>query len=73
MIVPGGKMTMFFAILMFGEAGTEILYPNPGFPIYESMIRYTGAKPVPIALDEDKGFSFDAEEVIAKHSTSAPG
>jgi aspartate/methionine/tyrosine aminotransferase len=66
MVVPGGKMTMFFAILMFGEPGTEILYPNPGFPIYESMIRYTGAKPVPIALEESKGFSFDADEVLAQ-------
>ena len=64
MVVPGGKMTMFFAILMFGEPGAEILYPNPGFPIYESMIRYTGAKPVAIALEEDKGFSFDADHVL---------
>ena len=68
MIVPGGKMTMFFAILMFGEPGTEILYPNPGFPIYESMIRYTGAKPVPVALEEGKGFSFDADQVLAQIS-----
>jgi len=48
MIVPGGKVTMFAAILMFGEPGAEILYPDPGFPIYRSMIEYTGAKPVPI-------------------------
>ena len=47
-VVPGGKVTMFFAIMMFGEAGTEILYPNPGFPIYESSIRFSGAKPVPV-------------------------
>jgi len=66
MIVPGGKPTMFFAILMFGEAGTEILYPNPGFPIYESMIAYSGAKPVPIELHEDNGFAFDPEEVLSK-------
>ncbi len=66
MVVPGGKMTMFFAILMFGEPGAEIMYPNPGFPIYESMIRYTGAKPVPIALEEAKGFSFDAEQVLSQ-------
>ena len=65
MVVPGGKMTMFFAIMMFGEPGAEILYPNPGFPIYESMIKYTGAKAVPIELHEDKGFSFSADEVIA--------
>jgi aspartate/methionine/tyrosine aminotransferase len=51
---------------MFGEPGTEILYPNPGFPIYESVIRFSGATPVPIPLYEDKGFSFSAEEVLAK-------
>src|SRR5215469_16956804 len=66
LVVPGGKVTMFFAIMMFGEAGTEIMYPNPGFPIYESVIRFSGAKPVPIALHEAKGFSFSAEEVLAK-------
>ena len=65
MVVPGGKMTMFFAILMFGQPGNEILYPNPGFPIYESMIRYTGATPVPIELHEDRNFSFSADEVLA--------
>ncbi len=64
MVVPGGKMTMFFAILMFGSPGVEIMYPNPGFPIYESMIRYTGATPVPIELHEDRGFSFSADEVL---------
>ncbi len=63
-VVPGGKVTMFFAILMFGEAGAEILYPNPGFPIYESVIRFTGATPVPIPLLEEKDFSFDAEAVL---------
>src|SRR5690242_8088229 len=66
LVVPGGKVTMFFAIMMFGEPGAEILYPNPGFPIYESAIRFSGAKPVPIALHESKGFSFSAEEVLAK-------
>ena len=66
LIVPGGKVTMFFAILMFGEPGAEILYPNPGFPIYESAIAYTGATPVPIPLYEKTGFSFDAEEVLAR-------
>ncbi len=66
MVVPGGKMTMFFAILMFGQPGNEILYPNPGFPIYESMIRYTGATPVPIELHENRNFSFSADEVLAK-------
>ena len=62
MIVPGGKVTMFFAILMFGEPGTEIIYPNPGFPIYESVINFSGAKPVPMALHEANGFSFSADE-----------
>jgi len=50
---------------MFGEKGAEILYPNPGFPIYESMIRYSGATPVPIALLEENGFSFDADHVLS--------
>ena len=66
LIQPGGKPTMFFAILMFGEPGAEIMYPNPGFPIYESVINFTGAKAVPIALHESTGFSFSAEEVLEK-------
>jgi aspartate/methionine/tyrosine aminotransferase len=65
-VVPGGKVTMFFAMMMFGEPGAEILYPNPGFPIYESAIRFSGATPVPIELHEGKGFSFSADEVLAK-------
>jgi aspartate aminotransferase len=66
LVVPGGKVTMFFAILMFGEPGSEILYPNPGFPIYESVIRFSGADPVPVPLYENAGFSFSAEEVLDK-------
>ncbi len=66
MIMPGGKPTMFFAILMFGEPGTEIMYPDPGFPIYRSMIEYSGAKPVPISLLEENEFSFSAEEVLSQ-------
>ena len=66
MIMPGGKPTMFFAILMFGEPGTEIMYPDPGFPIYRSMIEYTGAKPVPISLLEENEFSFSADEVLSQ-------
>jgi aspartate aminotransferase len=66
LVVPGGKVTMFFAILMFGEPGVEILYPNPGFPIYESVIRFSGALPVPIPLYESAGFSFNAAEVLDK-------
>ena len=63
-VVPGGKVTMFFAIMMFGEPGAEILYPNPGFPIYESVIKFSGATPVPIPLLENRDFSFDAEAVL---------
>ena len=66
LIAPGGKPTMFYALLMFGEPGAEVLYPNPGFPIYESMIKFTGATPVPIELREESGFCFDAEAVLAK-------
>ncbi|KNG94897.1 pyridoxal phosphate-dependent aminotransferase [Pseudaestuariivita atlantica] len=65
-VVPGGKPTMFFAVLMFGEPGAEIMYPNPGFPIYESVIKYSGATPVPIALEEEKGFAFDADTVLGQ-------
>ena len=64
MIVPGGKVTMFSAILMFGEAGADILYPDPGFPIYRSMIEFTGARPVPIPIREENGFAFSAEETL---------
>ncbi len=64
--VPGGKPTMFFAITLFGEPGAEIMYPNPGFPIYESVIRYSGATPVPIKLREENGFAFNAEEVLSQ-------
>ena len=65
MIVPGGKVTMFMAILMFGEPGAEILYPDPGFPIYRSMIEFTGAKAVPVPIREENGFAFSADETLA--------
>ena len=65
LIVPGGKVSMFLAILMFGEPGTEILYPDPGFPIYRSMIEYTGAKPIPIPIREENEFAFSADETIS--------
>lgn len=65
LVVPGGKVTMFFAILMFGEPGAEIIYPNPGFPIYESAIKFTGATPVPMPLLEKNGFGFKAEDVLS--------
>ena len=65
-VVPGGKVTMFFAIMMFGEPGAEILYPDPGFPIYRSVIDYSGAEAVPIPLLEENGFAFSADEVLAR-------
>src|SRR5712691_7629044 len=64
LIVPGGKITMFDAILMFGEPGADILYPDPGFPIYRSMIEFTGAEPVPVPIREENGFAFSAEETL---------
>lgn len=68
LIVPGGKVTMFFAVQLLGEPGAEILYPNPGFPIYESVIRFTGATPVPIPLKEENGFAFRADDVLGRLS-----
>lgn len=65
LIVPGGKVTMHMAILMFGEPGAEIIYPDPGFPIYRSMIEYTGATPIPLPIREANGFAFKAEELLA--------
>jgi aspartate/methionine/tyrosine aminotransferase len=65
MIMPGGKPTMFMSILMFGEPGADILYPDPGFPIYRSMIEYTGARPIPVPIREENGFAFSAEETLA--------
>jgi aspartate aminotransferase len=65
LIVPGGKVTMYMAILMFGEPGAEILYPDPGFPIYRSMIEFTGATPVPVPVREENGFAFSADETLS--------
>ncbi|MGI9586413.1 MAG: pyridoxal phosphate-dependent aminotransferase [Acidimicrobiia bacterium] len=65
-VVPGGKPTMFFAMLMLGEPGVEIMFPDPGFPIYRSAIEFSGATAVPIELHEESGFSFDAESVLSK-------
>jgi aspartate/methionine/tyrosine aminotransferase len=65
MILPGGKPTMFMSILMFGEPGVDILYPDPGFPIYRSMIEFTGARPVPVPVREENGFAFSAAETLA--------
>ena len=65
LIVPGGKVTMYMAIVMFGEPGVEIVYPDPGFPIYRSMIEYTGARPIPKPVREENGFAFSADETLA--------
>ncbi len=65
LITPGGKVAMFMAILMFGVEGTEIVYPDPGFPIYRSMIEFTGATPVPAPMREENGFAFSAEETLS--------
>src|ERR1700758_2537221 len=65
LIVPGGKVTMFMTILMFGEPGVDILYPDPGFPIYRSMIEFTGARPVPVPIREENAFAFSADETLS--------
>ena len=64
MIMPGGKPTMFMSIMMFGEPGVEIMYPDPGFPIYRAMIEFTGATPIPVPIREENGFAFSAEETL---------
>jgi len=63
-IMPGGKPTMHHAISFFGESGAEIIYPDPGFPIYESMINFTGAKPVPYNMMENKDFSINPDKIL---------
>jgi len=62
-VVPGGKPIIFFSILALAEDGDEVIYPNPGFPIYESMINYVGAKAVPIRLREEMDFRLDVDEL----------
>jgi aspartate aminotransferase len=64
-VVPGGKPIIFFTILALIDEGDEVIYPNPGFPIYESMINYVGGKAVPIQLREDRDFSLDVNELAA--------
>ena len=68
-ITPGAKPIIFFTILALVDQGDEVLYPNPGFPIYESMIRFVGAKPVPLPLLEEKEFSFDPEDLKKRVSS----
>ena len=65
-IVPGGKVTIFFACMVFGGADSEILYPDPGFPPYREAIKAASAKPVPYAIREDRNFGLDAEEVLSQ-------
>ena len=67
-VVPGGKPIMFFAMMAVVEPGDEVIYPNPGFPIYESVINFLGATPVPIPLVESRGFSFDLDTFEKKLS-----
>ena len=64
-IMPGGKPTMYYAITLFGEPGAEIIYPDPGFPIYESMINYTGAKAVPINMLENNDLTINPEKILS--------
>ena len=65
-VVPGGKPIIFFTMLALIEEGDEVIYPNPGFPIYESMIDFLGARPVPIHLREERAFRFDVNELTEK-------
>ncbi len=67
-VTPGGKPVMFYVILALIDPGDEVLYPNPGFPIYESMIRYIGGVPVPVRLLEERGYALDVEQLIDKIS-----
>ena len=64
-IMPGGKPVIYYAISLFGESGSEIIYPDPGFPIYESMINYSGAKAVPINMLESKDFLINSERILS--------
>ena len=65
-VTPGAKPIIFFPMLALLQPGDEVIYPDPGFPIYESMIRFVGATPIPIPLRQDRRFSFDPEELLSK-------
>jgi len=65
-VTPGGKPIMFYLILALVDPGDEVLYPNPGFPIYESMIRYIGGVPVPVRLLEEKKFELDVDQLVSR-------
>ena len=63
--MPGGKPTMYYAISFFGELGAEIIYPDPGFPIYKSMINFTGAKAISYNMIESKDFSINPDKILS--------
>ena len=65
-VTPGGKPVMFYVILALVDPGDEVLYPNPGFPIYESMIRFIGGVPVPVRLLEEKAYALDVDQLVSK-------
>ena len=65
-VTPGAKPIMFYVILALAEPGAEVIYPNPGFPIYESMIRFSGATPVPMQLLEEKDYHPDLDDLASK-------
>src|SRR5262249_59141953 len=67
-VVPGGKPIIFLTILALVEEGDEVIYPNPGFPIYESMIEFVGARAVPIHLREERAFGFDVNDLASRIS-----
>jgi len=67
-VTPGAKPIIFFSVLACVEVGNEVMYPNPGFPIYESMINFIGAKPVPMVLKEENNFAIDTEDTVEKIS-----
>ena len=65
-ILPGGKVVIFFAAMLTGEPGGEIIYPDPGFPIYQSAVRFSGATPCPYPLREENDFAFSADDVLSR-------
>ena len=73
MVTPGAKPILFFVILALVDEGDEVLYPNPGFPIYESMIRFIGGNPVPVRLLEEKGFTLDVDQLVRHAWARGPG
>jgi aspartate/methionine/tyrosine aminotransferase len=68
-VTPGAKPILFFVILALVDPGDEVLYPNPGFPIYESLVRYIGATPIPVRLLEDRGFELDVDQLVSRITT----